>query len=120
MTEAWLLFDSAAIRLAADNPNGQARLDLPRVREIEQVANPKKKLADLLCIASEKSGRRLDQFRRDLSGRVHRVAEVIDDFSPLRVLKAFRKFEDDTLEALTKYDRPREAIGRRGPDRRRP
>jgi hypothetical protein len=103
MTEAWLLFDPVAIRLAADNPNGRVRLNLPRVREIEQVVDPKKQLADLLCIASEKSGRRLDQFKRDLAGRVHRVAEVINDFSPLRALQAFKRFEAETEGALTRF-----------------
>jgi hypothetical protein len=103
MTEAWLLFDPAAIRLAADNPNGRVRLSIPRVRAIEQVVDPKKQLADLLCTASEKSGRRLDQFKRDISGRVHRVAEIISDFSPLRALEAFKRFESETLKALTRY-----------------
>jgi hypothetical protein len=102
MMEAWLLFDAAAIRLAADNPHGQVRLNLPRLRELEQLVDPKKRLEELLCAASEKSGRRLEQFKRDIAGRVHRVAEVIDDFSPLRVLNAFREFEAETMTALNR------------------
>jgi hypothetical protein len=102
MMEAWLLFDIAAIRHAADNPNSRIRLTLPRVRDLEQVVDPKKQLNDLLCIASEKSGRRLGQFKRDLASRVYLVAEIIRDFSPLRDLQAFSKFEAETLEALSR------------------
>ena len=35
MQEAWLLFDEAAIRRAAGNPNGRERLDLPSVAACE-------------------------------------------------------------------------------------
>lgn len=103
MTEAWLLFDPTAIRLAADNPNGQRRLNLPRVRDLDRLTDPKRQLSECLCAASEKSGRRLDQFKRDMATRVHRVAEVIGDFSPLRALPAFSRFENDTIEALTSW-----------------
>lgn len=70
MTEAWLLFDSSAIRHAADNPNGKIQLNIPRLQDIERVADPKKELEGLLCVASEKSGRRLAQFKRDIASRV--------------------------------------------------
>ncbi len=100
MTEAWLLIDTNAIRRAADNPNGCVAIDLPSVKKLESVPDPKRELHSLLEAASEKTGRRLDQFKRDLPLRVRRVADYIDDFSPLRRLPAFQKFEADLSRAL--------------------
>lgn len=51
--------------------------------------------------ASEKVGRRLRQFERDLPERAQRVSELITDFSPLRQLPAFRELERDAGEALS-------------------
>lgn len=100
MTEAWLLIEEGAIRRAAGNPNGEASLPLPKVASLETVADPKKLLRSCLIQASEKTGRRLQQFERDLPDRVQRVAELISDFSPLRQLPAFRGFENEAREAL--------------------
>lgn len=102
MTEAWLLIDEQAIRRAAGNPNGEASLPLPKVANLETVADPKKLLRDCLIRASEKTGRRLQQFERDLGERAQRVAELITDFSPLQQLAAFQDFEKDAREVLTK------------------
>lgn len=100
MTEAWLLIEEGAIRRAAGNPNGEASLPLPKVASLETVADPKTLLLNCLMRASEKTGRRLKQFERDLSDRVQRVAELISDFSPLRQLPAFREFESEAIETL--------------------
>ena len=100
MTDAWLLIDEGAIRRAADNPNGKVMLTLPALNRIEGLSNPKNALRDLLVAASEKTGRRLKQFKRDLGQRVHRVADLINDFSALRQLAAFRALEKDTRETL--------------------
>ncbi len=101
MTEAWLLLDEQAIRQAADNPNGTVPLPLaPGLPE--QLSDPKWVLRECLIVASEKKGRRLAKFRRDMSRRMQRVATFIDDFSPLRSLSAFIRFEQDTLDALHK------------------
>jgi hypothetical protein len=102
MTEAWLLIDKSAIRRAAGNPNGGAHLPLPQPARLENVADPKRLLRECLIRASEKTGRRLQQFERDLPERAQRVAELIDDFSPLRQLPAFQAFENDTREVLTR------------------
>jgi hypothetical protein len=96
MTEAWLLIDEKAIREAADNPNGSVALDLPALDRLERTPNPKSTLEKVLETASEKTGRRLDQFRRDLNHRKHRVVQFIRDFSPLRRLPAFSAFEQLT------------------------
>jgi hypothetical protein len=104
MTEAWLLIDEAAIRRAADNPNGAVPLDIPPVARLESLPDPKATCDALLISASEKSGRRRKMFTRDseLAARRTRIAELIDDFSPLNQLSAFRAFCDRVEVACTR------------------
>ena len=106
MTEAWLLVDEQAIRRASGNPNGKEPLSLPPVGRLEREPDPKRLLLDLLRTASGLHGRRLKRFRSVPALR--RVADFIADFSALRGLPAFRRFESD-LRAT--YPRTR-AIGR--------
>lgn len=91
MTEAWLLFDGYAIRLAAGNPNGKNPLNLPELSEIEQISNPKDIFSKVLLEASGLTARRLKKF--NLAGSRIRITELIADFSPLRALCAFRELE---------------------------
>jgi hypothetical protein len=100
MTEAWLLIEEDAIRRAADNPSGRTDLPLPALRSLERESHPKDILRRCLIVASEKRGRRLDQFQRDLPSRIHRVAELITDYAPLRQLPAFARFEVATREVV--------------------
>jgi len=93
MQEAWLLFDEQAIRWAAGNPHGHASLILPPLNTLAQLPDAKLVLYDLLREASGLTGRRRRQFRAP--ARARRVAEVINDFSPLRTLCAFRRLEDE-------------------------
>ena len=93
MQEAWLLFDEQAIRWAAGNPHGRASLVLPPLNTLAQLPDAKRVLYDLLREASGLTGRRRRQFRAPT--RARRVAEVINDFSPLRTLCAFRRLEDE-------------------------
>ena len=93
MQEAWLLIDESALRKAAGNPQGRRMLNVPDPRRLEDLPDPKQILHDLLCQASELSGRRLRRFDRDMGRHVHRVAEQIDDFSPLCELTAFQQVE---------------------------
>lgn len=90
MTEAWLLFDERAVRWAAGNPNGHTTLGLP-ARSPERIPDPKSILHEALRAASELKGRRLKDF--NASQAVYRVAERIDDFSPLQDLSAFLELE---------------------------
>ncbi len=98
MQEAWLLIDEAAIRRAAGKITGRVQLDIPRLADIEGIANPKETLHQALREASELRGRRAKRFspRR----KAHRLAEIINDWSPLRQLPAFQKLEQDTLASL--------------------
>jgi len=92
MLEAWLLFDERALRLAAGNPNGRVALDLPPLRKLEDRPDPKMDLREALRTASELRGRRLKKF--DTRQAFWRVVDFIEDFSPLRQLRAFTAFED--------------------------
>lgn len=100
MTEAWLLLDEQAIRQAAANPNGTTRLDLPAVSRIESLPSPKQVLHQALETASGRKGRRLHQFRRDMSLHVQRVAQFMERKERLRALPAFQQLESDTRAAL--------------------
>jgi hypothetical protein len=99
MTEAWLLIDEAALRVAAGNPRGRQQLTLPAVRELEGLPDPKAALHDLLREASglRDRRRRLEHFERDLGRCVQRVAEQIENFSLLRQLDAFRALEKQVI-----------------------
>jgi hypothetical protein len=105
MTEAWLLFDEAAIRSAAENPAGRQSLILPKLAAIEQQADPKETLYGLLRQASGKSGRRLKQFNARLSDKVKRISELTDNFVPLRQLGAFMALEAEIDDFAKRYDR---------------
>jgi hypothetical protein len=93
MTEAWLLFDEASIRQAAGNPNGKNALGLPDLNRIELILDPKEGLSEILRKASGLSGRRLKTF--NVPGSQIRITDLIEDFSPLRKLKAFQRLEED-------------------------
>jgi len=97
MQEAWLLFNERAIREAAGNPNGSQRLDLPALSTLESVNDPKDVLLSLLKKASGLSGRRLKSF--EARAHVHRLAQLLEDFSPLNQVRAFKAL-DDELEHL--------------------
>ena len=62
-TEAWLLLDEAAIRRVAGNPGGRQPLQLPKLAQVEHVADPKEMLKTALADASGKQGRRLARVR---------------------------------------------------------
>jgi hypothetical protein len=98
MTEAWLLIDEQAIRRAADNPNGRVALDMPPVGRLEDLPDPKEVLQRLLVESSELPARRKKRFDRQKA--LHRVAELIEDFSPLRRLSAFNEFWNELCQAL--------------------
>lgn len=100
MTEVWFLFDESAIRKAAGNPNGRHALGLPGPTAVESLSDPKEKIRTALSKATNLTGRRLNRFQRDLGRAVQRVGELIDDFSPLRQLPAFRAFETEVRDFI--------------------
>ena len=106
MSEAWLLLDPAAIRQAADHPSGRVPLSLPSLKALERLSNPKETLTKLLITASEKSGRHKTKFERsgEMAQRHRRVAHLIQDFSPLMALPAFKAFVHKTLEVVDQLE----------------
>ena len=99
MQEAWLLIDETALRRAAGNPNGTQSLDMPDVQRLEELADPKQLIRELLRQASGLRGRRLKRFSWRSSA--HRVAEMIDDFSPLYGLAAFQRLAAEVKRVAT-------------------
>jgi len=104
MTESWLLFDEAAIRQAAGKPNGRVGLKIPR--DYEAIADAKTLLHVSILEASELSGRRRQMLQRSVGQRVHRIAELIDDYSALDGVVSFAAFRSDLRAALAGLDRP--------------
>lgn len=97
-TEAWLLIDSGAIAAAAGRPAGAASLSLPPLRRLEELADPKRALHHALVAAHGTRGRRAERF--DPEAAVHRVADLVEDWSPLLELAAFRRLLEDTRAAI--------------------
>jgi hypothetical protein len=92
MSEAWLLIDVHAVREAAGNPRGSMQLHLPKVHEIEGIADPKALLFAALAAASGLSGRKLKKFDRN-QARLF-IAEYMTQQVRLRELEAFRRVEE--------------------------
>ena len=93
MTEAWLLADEKATRSAAGNPNGTEDLNLPDVRRLESLPDPKKVLHEALTTASGLNAKR--RSRLSVGRRVQLIPNYIDDYSRLHVLSAFRLLQED-------------------------
>lgn len=93
MTEAWLLIDESAIRFAAGNPNGTAKLNLPDSKKLEDLPDPKKVLHDAIVAASELNARRRSSL--PVHKRVRRVSNYSSDFSKLEALAAFQRLQKD-------------------------
>lgn len=102
MTEAWLFFDEIAIRRAAGNPNGTMPLTLPNPKNLEKQSDPKEELHAILKTASELTGRKLKKL--NIHQRVHRISEFIEDFSPLRQLRAFQALEEEIRQSVDQFD----------------
>jgi hypothetical protein len=103
MQEAWMLIDEKAIRGASGNPTGTVPLSLPKLPRIDALADPKSVLHELLRKASELTGRQLKKF--SASASAHRVAELVEDWQPLRKLAAFIEFERELDRALANVHR---------------
>ncbi len=97
MQEAWLLIDESALRKAAGNPLGRRPLPVPDPKRLEDLPDPKQTLHELLRQASDLHGRRLARFNRDVRRHVHRLAQQIEDFRPLRGLSAFQRLEHEVV-----------------------
>ncbi|MSP58846.1 MAG: hypothetical protein EXR72_00625 [Myxococcales bacterium] len=104
MQGAWLLHNADALRRAAGRPSSTAPLELPTRRQWEALPDPKGILHQALRTASGATGRRAKKFSPEKAA--HRLADLIDDWSPLRQLPAFQLLEADTRAALVALDVP--------------
>lgn len=100
MQEAWLLFDEQAIRWAAGNQNGKMPMKLPPLKTIEHLSEPKEILNDLLREARGLGGKR--RSKGHISHTTQRIADYLDDFTPLRQLGAFRHLESQIIDLVRK------------------
>jgi len=91
MQESWLLIDERALRRAAQKPRGTCVLGLPPLATLEGVADPRGTLVRLLLEASETRGRRRRRF--NVAAAIYQLSNHIADYSPLRTLPAFQRFE---------------------------
>ncbi len=98
MMESWLLFNEEAIKRASGNRNYNGQITLPQLAKIEEHKDPKTCLHDLLKLASGLKSRNLKKF--NVHSAVHLVAENIEDFSPLKQLSSFQKFEQDLKKVV--------------------
>jgi hypothetical protein len=96
MSEAWLLSDIAAIRRAANNPNGNDEVDLGS--DWEALTDPKDTLFRALRCATGLGARRRERF--DVNRARIRVAQLTEHFGRLRNIESFREFEQDLRTAL--------------------
>ena len=80
------------------NPNEHVKLDLPDVKNLEQLIDPKDVLYELLRTASGLSERRRRNFEVDKAAS--RVADYIDDFSSLKRLSAFYALENEISQLV--------------------
>jgi hypothetical protein len=71
---------------------------MPAIDRLEDIPDPKQVLHDLLLDASQLTGRRRKKLNP--SRLAMRLGELIENYSPLRQLTAFRHAEAGTLAAL--------------------
>ena len=97
MSEAWLLIDGDAIARAADS---RATVEVPKLTKLEQIPDPKTLLGKLLDeAAGSPTGRRGKKFIASLTERRVNLASLIEDYSPLESLEAFRRFQSSLADA---------------------
>lgn len=97
--EAWLLFDESSIRAAANNPRGRVALNIPKPSRLHTVSDPKAALHNTLRTASDAAGRRRRGF--DVEEAVDRLAQLIQDWSPLEAQESFRDFSGSLRARMT-------------------
>lgn len=111
MTEAWLLLDEQAIRDVAGNPQGRVNLNLPTLKQVESIADPKATLMDALKKASEERGRRLSRVAKQFSVHRQQLLDRLDRQGPVSRLASWRTLCSDlddvvpqVLESMSSSD----------------
>lgn len=99
MTEAWLLLDEAAIRRVARNPRGRMALDLPKPREVENIADPKHRLQQCLLTAADCTGRERERVRKRFDEHRRNLLQRLDPNGPVTKLSSWRRLVDSVAQA---------------------
>ena len=99
--ENWLLFDIEALKKAAGNRNFRGVIDIPSLKNLEGINQPKEKLHNLLREISGLKGRNLDKF--NVHQAVHLVADYIEDFGKLSNLESYNAFEADLKRVMQTF-----------------
>lgn len=95
MTEAWVLIDEGSIRKVAGNPRGRSDLGLPKLTEIERVADPKELLRKSLLTASALTGRRREREAKRFNSQRRQLLELVDRNGPITSLPGWQRLTDD-------------------------
>lgn len=98
MQEAWFFVNEEIIRRAAGCPKGRHPLDIPKLSQVEELNDPKKRLHDLLKLASGTTGRDARHFSPEQA--IRRISHEVKEWSMLRQLSAFRQLETDTRQII--------------------
>lgn len=99
-TEAWLLCDEQAIRDVVGNPHGTADLLLPKLKRVEDVADPKELLREAIAIASELTGRRREQILKDFPRYRRDLLTRLDPDGAVQQLPAWKRLVHDLTRAV--------------------
>lgn len=99
-TEAWLLLDEMAIRRAVGRPRGRVLLGLPAPDAVERMARPKERLREVLELASEATGRRLERVRDDFPLHRRALLQDLPTTGPLEQVPSWQQLRNDLRSAL--------------------
>ncbi|GIH93741.1 hypothetical protein ACFFMN_21600 [Planobispora siamensis] len=100
MTEAWLLLDEDGIRQVAGNPRGRHDLKLPKVHQVEGVADPKQLLKECLVKAADVTGRRHDRITKRFFQHRRQLLERLDCTGPVSELPSWKRLVTD-IDTIT-------------------
>ena len=101
MTEAWLLTDPVAIRMAVGNQHSNQKITLPKITQIEN-CDAKQVLLTALTEAKELSTQRRRKFRPEQFR--HRVAELTSNLQLIRQIPSFHRLEQCLAPILLKLN----------------
>ena len=79
-----------------------SRSGYPKIHEVEGLADPKGLLIEVLLLASEATGRRRDNLRRDFGRHRSLLIQRLDRSGRIRDLPAWRQLEADVEHALSR------------------
>lgn len=99
--EAWLLLDEAEIRRVVGRPSGRGSLGLPAAGKVESVSDPKRLLQDALLTASEATGRRRAQIKRDFGRHRGILLARLDLWGGIQTVPAWRRLRSDVERVVS-------------------